>query len=423
MALGEQKIDIIFLGKLLGLTSGLLFLPIEIKVGVVLRPFDFFLFLAILVGTVTVNRKSMLKGFISQRLGLAYILLAGYIVVNAFFLNPSSFVKEAIQQVEFVLYFYMVFCVFSQEDSRKAFLESFFFSMVVMVSYTVLWHVSHGYIVRYKRLHEPKYMFGMLSAVLFLKMFFYRRLTIPFLLSVVFLIFSLERKAWVSFLLGMVASSYYLFRYFGYRMRVSKIYGTMAVTGLVLGTIVVAGLFAGAEELNDQFADTGLAVTKFSLENRDSEEVGSQSNATRMYLLYFSLQSIKQNPIFGIGTDRFKEENEKIAFSLGEKKAHGSHNEYQRIAVENGVPAVLIYLGIYFFSYFRMRNSGRRSFFKDEGHVITYLTIVSLLIYGAVINFFLGGGAINKFYLAFPVGMVIGYCWEQKKARRLALAI
>lgn len=413
----ESKITIVSLGKWMGITSGLLFLPIEIKVGIVLRPFDFLLLIGIFIGLVVAKKKSLVSTFFSSTISLLYIYLASYIAINALFLNPASFIKEAIQQIEFMIFLYLIYAVFSRKESRTAFLESFYVSIALMVSYTVIWHIANGHIVRYKVLHEPKYLFGFLSMILFTKSFFNKKFTIPFLMSLVFLLFSLERKGWVSFLFGMLVISYYLFTYFKFRVRIIRIYFSLFLVSVLLVSIVAAGAFAGADALSDQFADTGTAFTEFSLEDRDVDKVGSQSNATRLYLLAFSLNSIRNKPLAGIGTDRFKEENEKIAKLMGEKKAHGSHNEYQRIAVENGIPALLVYFSIWFISYRKISRYVRVIKFTSAKEATEYLLIVGSLVYGAVINFFLGGGATNKFFLALPVGMIMGYYFEKRKSR------
>ncbi|MEO1413612.1 MAG: hypothetical protein AAFW73_27325, partial [Bacteroidota bacterium] len=45
---------------------------------------------------------------------------------------------------------------------------------------------------------------------------------------------------------------------------------------------------------------------------------------------------------------------------------------------------------------------------KQDGSVLDYTLVLAFFIYGGVVNFFLGGGATNKFFLTLPLGMVGG---------------
>ncbi|MFK7946505.1 MAG: O-antigen ligase family protein [Saprospiraceae bacterium] len=405
----KYKIDVTLLAKLVGIASGILFLPIEIKVGFVLRPFDFLFVLCVFIASIFFNKKSLLKSFFSNKLNLIYIILALYVTFNGLVLNPSSFGKEFFQQVEFIIFLYLIYGIFHSPKARAVFLKFFYWTVVLIIAYTVLWHIGNGRIVGYKALNEPKYLFGVVTLLLFVKNFYYSKYTSAFYVSLIFLIFSLERKCWFAFLFGVLGITYFLFRFFGYKFKVMRMYSVLTVVGLSLGTLVVGGAFAGSEILVDQFGDTVTAFSKFSLEDRETEEVGSQSNAARMYLFAFSFQNIKENPIFGIGTDKFKEENEKVAFKLGEKKAHGSHNEYMRIAVENGLPALFMYVLLWIIAFQRAKKINIRRRKSTKAQQVELLTILGLLFYGAIINIFLGGGATNKFFLALPLGMITGY--------------
>ena len=164
----SAKINKISLAKWLGVSCGVLFLPIEIKVGLVLRPFDFMLAIALLMALFIIRKRYLVQGFFSDPLTVLYVSLSLYISFNGLFLNPSSFAKEFIQRIEYIIFLYLVFSVCADSKSRKVFFKYLYYSIGALLTYAVLWHITHGYIIRYKTLHEPKYLFGFFSLWLFI---------------------------------------------------------------------------------------------------------------------------------------------------------------------------------------------------------------------------------------------------------------
>jgi hypothetical protein len=74
--------------------------------------------------------------------------------------------------------------------------------------------------------------------------------------------------------------------------------------------------------------------------------------------------------------------------------------------VENGFIGLTLYLGLWFVIF---KRALRIIFHGDQiDDNVSILIAVGLTVYGGVINVFLGGGALNKLFLVFPAGVVIG---------------
>ena len=219
----------------------------------------------------------------------------------------------------------------------------------------------------------------------------------------------------MAFSCGAFFISYILFFRFHYQKKIIGIYSGLLLICLLLVAVIISGSLAGSDQLVDQMGDTAMAFTELSLEDRDEEDVGSKSNAARMYLIFFSLQSIKKHPVVGIGTDGFKKANEAIAFKLGQTKAHGAHNDYLRIAVENGLPAVFVYIVVWFLGIRRALKYSYRKYYKYRFQQEDICIMLGMVVYGAIINIFAGGGAINIFFFTLPAGVIAGYCLSIKR--------
>ncbi|MEO1409536.1 MAG: O-antigen ligase family protein [Bacteroidota bacterium] len=410
------------LGTILGIASGILFLPIEIKVGVVLRPFDFFLGFVLLLSPFFLLKKSLLRDFFSRSYIQIYVLLCLYLTLNAVVLNPSATTKEALQQFEFFIFTFLMVGVFVQPQARRAFFRAYFYTTFALVIYTTVWHIAHGYVVMYKALDELKILYGLLATFLFVRFALDRKYLLLFLFAALLMVMSLERKGWFAFILTAGPILLILYRSFRYRQRVLRIVSRVAIGVSLLGFILVSGSVAQSDEVLEQFNDTAILFTDFSLEKKDAEEIGSQSNAGRLYLMLISLNAIRENPIFGIGTDRFRQEITLISARMGDEKTAGAHNEYQRLAVENGLPALFVYLLMLWLAYRSIRRIPP-ALVKQDGSVLDYTLVVAFFIYGGVVNFFLGGGATNKFFLTLPLGMVGGMViyYQQRYGHKLKI--
>jgi O-antigen ligase len=136
----------------------------------------------------------------------------------------------------------------------------------------------------------------------------------------------------------------------------------------------------------------------------------SLSNQVRLFLLQFTIETVKAHPWWGIGVGEFKEA---IQFAApGEMFVSGAHSEYQRYAVETGLTG----LGLYLLTWALMiRHAWRVVRRTDLAKQTETALVVGLVVYGAVINLFLGGGALNILFLVLPAGLLQGILNEEKQ--------
>jgi O-antigen ligase len=132
--------------------------------------------------------------------------------------------------------------------------------------------------------------------------------------------------------------------------------------------------------------------------------IDNASNRNRLFLLSLTIQSIQDRPMFGYGTERFKQVSNERAQSIPGVKSHGAHSEYQRMAVNNGSLGLALYLLIWILLFDDIRK--HRSFYINNTFTLWIFTTV-FVIFGIVINLFLGGGIINRVLLIIPAAGVV----------------
>jgi O-antigen ligase len=279
-----------------------------------------------------------------------------------------------------------------------------------------------GHLIGYKLLGEPKVLFGVVCILALCNYSVKGKYKLFFFISAIMLFFSMERKAWVSFLVATIGISYLLAVKFKQSKKVFKTIGFASVIGLLVGTIIINSTSFGTK-LFEQVESVILVVENFSLTERNEKMVGSRSNSSRLFILYFSYHSFLKNPILGTGSDTFKNEIEKFTIARNEGKITGAHNEYQRIVVENGLIGICIYLIVLVMAFFRLKNIPFSYFIYKEELVYNYIEIFSLFIYGSVINLFLGGGALNTFFFIMPIALIISFRKEYFASKKYSLQI
>jgi O-antigen ligase len=141
----------------------------------------------------------------------------------------------------------------------------------------------------------------------------------------------------------------------------------------------------------------------------------SVSNIARLYILLFTVRTALAHPFFGVGTDRWHEALAQVAYSEKSQYMIGAHSEYQRFAVENGLTG----LGLYVLAWgAAIRDAVRRHHLSTSVGEARTLEIAGLTLFGAFINLFLGGGALNILYMALSVGLLVGLKNDPSAASR-----
>jgi O-antigen ligase len=131
----------------------------------------------------------------------------------------------------------------------------------------------------------------------------------------------------------------------------------------------------------------------------------SVSNLARLYILLFTVRTALAHPFFGVGTDRWHEALAQVAYSEKSQYMVGAHSEYQRFTVENGLTGLVLYVLAWGAA---IRDSVRQYHLTESGSEARRLEVVGLALFGALINLFLGGGALNTLFMALVVGLLVG---------------
>jgi len=151
---------------------------------------------------------------------------------------------------------------------------------------------------------------------------------------------------------------------------------------LVLATLVAAValfVFAGGVVAQRFAAMSGKTKDNFQLSAYESYE-------QRSLLIDLSLSALKDHPLFGLGTGDFE------VYSGMWKEVHLA---YLEVAVEGGIPALFLYLGIFWCGYKNLRRLNRMTL-DPETQLFTWA------LHGTLISFLIGALFAPDAYQYFP---------------------
>src|ERR1022692_634020 len=160
--------------------------------------------------------------------------------------------------------------------------------------------------------------------------------------------------------------------HFGIKGKRPKLIAGIALAGVLL--MAVAG-----GKLYDRFAALGG--------NSTTDENAYESYKDRMYLMDRAVDGIERYPIFGIGDNNF------MTYSL---IWHEVHMTYLQIAVEGGIPCLIIYL-MFIRAGFKNLKIMRRATHLDE-HTVLFVGA----LHSSLIGFVVGACFAPEAYQFFP---------------------
>jgi O-antigen ligase len=170
--------------------------------------------------------------------------------------------------------------------------------------------------------------------------------------------------------------------------------------------LVAAGLqFEYVSKQFETMGDVYLLLSNFDLRMDLSAFETSGSNLARLYILLFTIRMTMAHPLFGVGTGRWHEALAQTANTGKLQYTIGAHSEYQRFAVENGLTGLILYVTSWVVAF---RQAVRLYRTSDPGMRSDTLTVIGVVVFGALINLFLGGGALNILYFALATGLLVG---------------
>ncbi len=394
-----------------------LFIGIYYDVGVILRPFD----ALVAVGGVILVGRASVRGYIEtlEKPTVYYLFAITYFYrcVNALFLSGTGTVlKETIQVIEFLLLVHLIAVSTRSMKHRRLFFRTLLVGSGIIAMLTAAWHIGNGFYVGYKRLGAPKSAFAFFSLLIlgeYLRGDQNRFVGVVLLGAILFTVLSGERKGWVA-LAGGGGMMYFLFHGGSIRQILSAVFQprVLVAGGAALTGLVVAGLqFEYVVRQFETLGDIYVLLSDFDLQMDLSAFETSGSNLARVYLLLFTIRTTLAHPLFGVGTGRWYEALTQTASDGKPQYMIGAHSEYQRFAVENGLTGLILYVASWIVAF----RQAVRFYRGSDSSMRSYaLTVSGIVIFGALINLFLGGGALNILYLGLATGLLTGLVNDRK---------
>jgi O-antigen ligase len=152
---------------------------------------------------------------------------------------------------------------------------------------------------------------------------------------------------------------------------------------LIVGTVMIVGLvllLAGGRLKDRFFAISGDVQTQV-----DQSAYGSYEE--RRFLMLKSLEGIERYPILGVGVHNF------ITYSTKWKEVH---NSYLEIAVEGGIPVLILYLMFFARGFKNLKKLRRMRDLEDETVLLTGA------LHSSLIGFLVGAFFAPEAYQFFP---------------------
>lgn len=344
----------------------------------VIRPFDF-----LLIGTfVLLMGPQLLSGRVPRltinRLMILFFAVQTISFLNAAFLTSTTRgIVNGIQTMELLVAFYLFTTVLRTPKALHDFLNYLLVFLWMVALYTTLYHFSQGEFVRFKNLDEPKLAFGLLFLLTALKLLFSHRLrgVVPVLLTILaiaLLIASGERKGWAGVLASTTGLAFLtLPRAFG-GMNAAFARRMALVPVIILVPILLLSQSPYVQKQINASATFAAAIVT-ETPSGETQQV-TISNEMRLFLIDRAFEMIAEHPVVGVGTERFEEE------LLGWRphvrhNISGVHNEYLRVAAENGFPALALFTLMWLLINFDAYRVWRRSVAPNGNVFFGYVTL------------------------------------------------
>ncbi len=265
------------------------------------------------------------------RIVILYCLSAYMLFQSIINSNTFAGIKEIIQLLFVGLFIVMNNWIIS--INRDRYFQYFIKILILSASVTVIYHLFTGDLYRYKNAGDGKYVFGLLSVVLFLAWVHSKKTIYAyyFALSIPILLLSLERKGLFGLILVLLA----------FLAVITLNYLRFKVAHLVI--VVLLFLFTlilfNASNIEGFFLDK--VYFDLSVDEVDALYI---SNVHRESLIINGMQIFMSNIYFGVGADNIY--REMAAFYIDERLANGTHNFYLDSLIKLGAFGFLFFVAL-----------------------------------------------------------------------------
>ena len=286
-------------------------------------------------------------------------------VASAFRLGGDNGVREMIQAA-MVFAFALAFGArYSRASVRRFYL--FFTPMAAAImAYNIGWHVQQGYYFMWKRLYNPKALFDLLP--LLITGWLLTRQKFPLVQALVFMVaaggiilLSGERKAYIAFIIAIAL------------MLNPKNVGSYLVP-IAAGVLVYIGIKLSGSQYVLRQVQTLLATIGIG------PMPDSLSSTEREWQIHLGLLFLRQNPLFGVGTNGFMRISQAL-YSANDFSQIGIHGEALRVLVEDGILGLCVYVVFVFSSAVQIIAPEYRAGRTSGEQRIAVLWFLSLLVY------------------------------------------
>jgi hypothetical protein len=327
-----------------------LLLPIRWSAGgVLLRPFEVLVVLALAVGMIDGSWKKL-------SLTAGFMLLIPYFtihVLSAFSVTSQNGVREALQIGAVVALDLGLVQVTNRPGIRQVG-KVMVIGLGFVLLFTIAWHLSHGIWAGWKRLADSKLAFTFFTVALGCAMAFTssrqrRRLWGIWFMLAPILVLSGERKAVLIYLFLSAALLV--------RGRIAAMLPALAagLVGLILVATMISDPYLNRQiETLIQPDETGNY--EYVLATGQYARGDTPSNVQRAFAWALTKAYFVQHPLVGIGTNEFNNIIDQKFSYLPDQLRLGIHGEFQRILTENGLIGLVAYLLVWIAAWLRLRT-------------------------------------------------------------------
>ncbi|TIL47723.1 hypothetical protein [Mesorhizobium sp.] len=328
-----------------------LFLPIRLETGLVLlRPFELIALLMLVIGMATGRWRNLAfsAGF------LLLLPFLGWHMVSAFSVDAKNGLRELLQMSIVGAFAFAIAQEARWLETQKA-VNILLFGMVLILAYTITWHVAHGYSVGWKHLADPKLVFTFLPIALAGLLLFAKRgkrsaLWFAWAGILPLLLLSGERKAFLIYLFLTAALLM--------RGRIAAMVPAIAAgfVGLFTLSIMVDNAYV-EKQLQTILDPLSMGQYEYLAAKGKYAPGDTPSNVQRAFAFTLSKKLISERPLVGVGTNKFKNIVNTEFSNLPAELRLGIHGEFQRILTENGIIGLSLYILIWIAAWLRLSRT------------------------------------------------------------------
>jgi hypothetical protein len=301
-----------------------------------LTPFPFF---ALIAGLLTLNAFGF-RALTIRRRFLPHVIFMFFIsAALAFRLGMTNGIRETAQACV-VVGWVICFVTTYKRTSPARMIRVFVVLVITSMIFTIAWHALHGDFVGWKLLDNAKITFDLLPAFL-CGWILYRRphksaAIIGSIAAAILIVLSGERKG------IFIAIATLMITYGFLNMRFLRTLGIAAV--LAVGVVALFSHTYVGRQLNTLMDPDAYQAQNYLGHHGGGASPVTLSNLARILVFKIGIDRFVESPWLGMGTGAYLPSVFKEYPDLPKEFQQGIHNEFFRVAVENGLIGLAFYL-------------------------------------------------------------------------------